>query len=783
MTTNHAMIGNQITVIDSINSNIQILGSNYKLRTAIVEVITKNNIKTSGDSEFFYVVKKMLPDQTIGLNSPNTNQVFNRSFSFPGNYRLPSGSSNAINLNTEHSVENFNNLIAVSWIQNDSSKVVIQSSWSDAAKVIISDSVICSYDDSIVVYAFGGRIMLGQQNLGSNLVRLKPTTATQYVFRSFDGLKNIPFTIYVDDSISITPNVTNVNFNTCGSNSPFIIGGTTTYGQSKTFSWYLNDTLLGGKTLSIDTFRLGGVYKLRVTSHRGCFAEQAFNVSSLNPVFSPNFSSNRQNATSAPFDFTFANQTPSLTAYNYTWHWGDGTKDTSGNPIVFKTYFANGTYTVKLVAADKNTGCKDSITKTNYIICSGLLPLNFTSFKTQPSCFGFSNASITVNASGGAGSYLYRINNGVYQSNNIFNNLGAGAYTIQVKDANSTEVGKTDTIVNPAPVSIGGITGDALVGVGSLKPYQITAQNGAIYAWNIINGTLLAGNGTNSIQVQWGSTIGFGKINISITKNGCSATDSLVVTLSVNPITISTLKQNESCPGASNGSIVINATNGNPPYLYALNNGTYQISNTFNNLTGGIYFVQLKDNNQIVANKYDTILTGIKPTASAIVGPTIVGPLDIDNYIVGQQMGVSYTWDVLGGVIVNGQNTNVVQVAWGSVTTLGKVTVRIINSFGCSDSSQLVVNIGSVGVKEEMQLNEALIYPNPSFGGFTVEIPKNKIQKVEIINSLGELIGDYKLVQSKENQLEVYLNSGTGIYLINIYTNSGIIRQKILLIK
>jgi hypothetical protein len=570
--------------------------------------------------------------------------------------------------------------------------------------------------------------------------------------------------------------------NICGIAGNFALGASTTYPGPKTSAWYRNDTLIKTGTL-VDSFNFPGLYKLTLTGNFGCNSSVTYQVNRVNAVFSPNFSSNRQNATSAPFDFTFANQTPSLSAYSYTWHWGDGTKDTSSNPIVFKTYFANGTYTVKLVAADKNTGCKDSITKTNYIICSGLLPLNFTSFKTQPSCFGISNASITVNASGGAGSYLYRINNGVYQSNNIFNNLGAGAYTIQVKDANSTEVGKTDTIVNPAPVSIGGITGDALVGVGSLKPYQITAQNGAIYAWNIINGTLLAGNGTNSIQVQWGSTIGFGKINISITKNGCSATDSLVVTLSVNPITISTLKQNESCPGASNGSIVINATNGNPPYLYALNNGTYQISNTFNNLTGGIYFVQLKDNNQIVANKYDTILTGIKPTASAIVGPTIVGPLDIDNYIVGQQMGVSYTWDVLGGVIVNGQNTNVVQVAWGSVTTLGKVTVRIINSFGCSDSSQLVVNIGSVGVKEEMQLNEALIYPNPSFGGFTVEIPKNKIQKVEIINSLGELIGDYKLVQSKENQLEVYLNSGTGIYLINIYTNSGIIRQKILLIK
>jgi hypothetical protein len=769
MTTNHAMIGNQITVIDSINSNIQILGSNYKLRTAIVEVITKNNIKTSGDSEFFYVVKKMLPDQTIGLNSPNTNQVFNRSFSFPGNYRLPSGSSNAINLNTEHSVENFNNLIAVSWIQNDSSKEVIQSSWSDAAKVIISDSVICSYDDSIVVYAFGGRIMLGQQNLGSNLVRLKPTTATQYVFRSFDGLKNIPFTIYVDDSISITPNVTNVNFNTCGSNSPFIIGGTTTYGQSKTFSWYLNDTLLGGKTLSIDTFRLGGVYKLRVTSHRGCFAEQAFNVSSLNPVFSPNFSSNRQNATSAPFDFTFANQTPSLSAYSYTWHWGDGTKDTSSNPIVFKTYFANGTYTVKLVAADKNTGCKDSITRTNYIVCSGLLPLNFTSFKTQPSCFGSSNASITVNASGGVGSYLYRINNGVYQSSNIFNNLNAGVYTVQVKDANSTEVGKTDTIVNPAPVVIGGIIGETLVGVGSIKPYQIAAQNGAVYAWNIINGTLMAGNGTNSIQVQWLAFSGTGKIIVNLSVNGCADADTLDITISNSvPLSVITTKENITC--TSLGKITVNASGGSLPYQYALNSGAFQTSNVFSGLAAGVYLTITKDNAGALVQKYDTILNLSQPVvAGSINGPLSVPTLALSNYIVGQQAGINYFWTITGGVLASGQGTNIIQVSWGASATQGKVNVRVSNASGCSDSSNLSVSVGTNALSN-VAMNHFSLYPNPATEQVTILSNSNlNGAYVQLVDLLGRTIMHVKIdTNDTKYQLPIAsIKSGTYMVLIN----------------
>lgn len=47
------------------------------------------------------------------------------------------------------------------------------------------------------------------------------------------------------------------------------------------------------------------------------------------------------------------------------------------------------------------------------------------------------DGTITVTASGGLEPYDFNINGGEYQTNNTFNNLGAGTYTIRVKDMNS----------------------------------------------------------------------------------------------------------------------------------------------------------------------------------------------------------------------------------------------------------------------------------------------------------------------------------------------------------
>ncbi|MEO7989562.1 MAG: SprB repeat-containing protein [Chryseolinea sp.] len=50
------------------------------------------------------------------------------------------------------------------------------------------------------------------------------------------------------------------------------------------------------------------------------------------------------------------------------------------------------------------------------------------------------NGEITITASGGAGSYQYKIGSGTFGSNFTFSNLGSGSYSVTVKDAENCTV-------------------------------------------------------------------------------------------------------------------------------------------------------------------------------------------------------------------------------------------------------------------------------------------------------------------------------------------------------
>lgn len=106
------------------------------LRVAVVERLTTRNVRTNGETEFKHVLKKFLPNPTgtaVAALAPNTSRTYNFDYTFPGEYRLPTGASNAINLATEHSVEEFDDLIGVVFLQDDATKNVLQSEWSGAS--------------------------------------------------------------------------------------------------------------------------------------------------------------------------------------------------------------------------------------------------------------------------------------------------------------------------------------------------------------------------------------------------------------------------------------------------------------------------------------------------------------------------------------------------------------------------------------------------------------------------------------------------------------------------
>ncbi len=108
---------------------------NNTLYVAVCEKTTDKNVMTNLETSFEHVMKKMLPDENgtktgpVLVSNPPTKTF---SYTFPGSYRLPTNgqSNNIINLATENSVEDFNNLEVVVWMQDSKTKQVFNATHS-----------------------------------------------------------------------------------------------------------------------------------------------------------------------------------------------------------------------------------------------------------------------------------------------------------------------------------------------------------------------------------------------------------------------------------------------------------------------------------------------------------------------------------------------------------------------------------------------------------------------------------------------------------------------------
>jgi len=126
--------GKSVYAIAKATSTIDITGENLRLYMAIVETETHNNWQTSpnqsnGERVFYQVMKKFMPDAqgiVIGNMTAGNTFVSVQEWEFKGNYRKPNNASNPINHNIEHSVEDFDNLVVVAWIQNYQNKSIKQ---------------------------------------------------------------------------------------------------------------------------------------------------------------------------------------------------------------------------------------------------------------------------------------------------------------------------------------------------------------------------------------------------------------------------------------------------------------------------------------------------------------------------------------------------------------------------------------------------------------------------------------------------------------------------------
>ncbi|NPA67404.1 MAG: PKD domain-containing protein [Chlorobi bacterium] len=261
-----------------------------------------------------------------------------------------------------------------------------------------------------------------------------------------------------------------------------------------------------------------------------------------------------------------------------------------------------GTYDV-IVRDSEN--CSDTFdTHTVQIYEPAPLVINSETEK-EPSCYGGTDGSITVNASGGTGQILYSYDNGnSFYTNNILTGLSAGvSYTVAVKDAhNCTTTGGTHILGQPDELII-----DSIISINVNDCYG--GSNGSI--------TIYAHGGTSPLQYSADGEVTYQTSNIfsglsagtyqTMVKddNGCKKVGDLVHITQPDILEVSYQSKKDiiGCKGDLNGEIHIDYLGGTAPVEYSIDGGATFFANNgdFTNLPAGNYDIIIQDANNCMA--------------------------------------------------------------------------------------------------------------------------------------------------------------------------------------
>ncbi|MFN0203644.1 MAG: gliding motility-associated C-terminal domain-containing protein [Bacteroidia bacterium] len=285
-------------------------------------------------------------------------------------------------------------------------------------------------------------------------------------------------------------------------------------------------------------------------------------------------------------------------AYNYSW---------TTIPPQLSANASNlgvGNYTVFATDLSDPANC---IGSTTVNVQSNNFNLTLSPSVIKPvTCSTVSDGSMTVQVSGGSGTYTYSWVTTPTQLTQITSNVGVGNYTVFVGDVAVAPVCLQSVNVNmgtlpvmqPTPSVIGQVkcNGSAQ---GSAK-VQVTGGSGAYtYSWS--------SNPAQFLATATGLFAGNYTVFIADAANVLCTTSANVTITEPNLLEVTaSLVQDVSCFGGKDGSVSASANGGTPPYTYKWSPGN-QGNATAINLGVGTYTVTAKDANACTATASVTI--------------------------------------------------------------------------------------------------------------------------------------------------------------------------------
>lgn len=359
----------------------------------------------------------------------------------------------------------------------------------------------------------------------------------------------------------------------------------------------------------------------RIWMYINCCAAPTATASNSGPICSGNTLTLSANPTPA---------VPLAGAYTYSWTGPNGFTSNQQNPTIANaTAAASGTYNVTI-----NSNCGSVSASTQVTV--NATPVATITNNTGTTIIDCNAPTINVTANGGA---TYSWDNGLGSNANAAITT-AGTFTVTVTSAQGcTSTANISTTVAPVPTIT--INNPTICSGQSATLNAVTTPAGGTITWN-------SGQTTNSITVNPMQTTTY---IATYTWNGCSATDTSVVT--VNPTPTVSVNSDTICNGDTTQLIATPNLPGGT-YLWS-NNQTSQAINVNPGLPGTTYSVTYT-------------LTGCIAQASGTVTVNPVPVLTIAPLIMcyGETGTITAVPNLPGGTfhwLPNNQTTNTITVA------------------------------------------------------------------------------------------------------------------------
>lgn len=250
--------------------------------------------------------------------------------------------------------------------------------------------------------------------------------------------------------------------------------------------------------------------------------------------------------------------------------------------------FGNLSMGMHQVRISNAQGCfKDS----SFEIKSGLSP-DIRIIQLDPESCQLQNGSITIFSQSNY-NISYSLNNGPFQTSNTFHNLPAGVYHIKIRDEGHCEKDSLITL----RYHNGASYIDELV----LTPTYCNAKTGSVKVVPNSTGITASINNGPVVSNMVFENLDAGTYIISVYKDNACRIDTLVEIKTVrDPDPAVQINVTDQLCFDNNGTVSVNASGINPPYLYSIDNISFNNTQHFINLAVADYTIHIKNVNNCI---------------------------------------------------------------------------------------------------------------------------------------------------------------------------------------